>query len=65
MTLTQWVKGEGTINDAGSYQFEIWADDDTPDTFRIDIWDDNRWLQNCLDTSYPDLIDMNTTPPPG
>jgi hypothetical protein len=34
-------KGEGTINGQGSYQFMISADDDTPDTFRIQIWGDN------------------------
>lgn len=30
-------KGEGTINGQGSYRFMIWADDDSPDTFRIQI----------------------------
>lgn len=34
-------KGEGTINGQGSYQFMITADDDNPDTFRINIWDEN------------------------
>lgn len=34
-------KGEGTINGQGSYQFMINADDDNPDTFRIQIWGDN------------------------
>ena len=34
-------KGEGTINGQGSYKFMITADDDSPDTFRIHIWDDN------------------------
>ncbi len=34
-------KGEGTINGQGSYKFKIWADDDNPDTFRIQIWGDN------------------------
>jgi hypothetical protein len=34
-------KGEGTINGQGSYRFMIWADDDNPDTFRIQIWGDN------------------------
>ena len=33
-------KGSGTINDAGSYQFMIWASDGSPDTFRIKIWQD-------------------------
>jgi len=33
-------KGEGTINGQGSYKFMIFADDDSPDTFRIQIWDD-------------------------
>jgi alpha-tubulin suppressor-like RCC1 family protein len=34
-------KGEGTINGQGSYKFMIWADDDNPDTFRIQIWGDS------------------------
>jgi len=34
-------KGVGTINGEGSYKFMISADDDNPDTFRIQIWDDN------------------------
>ena len=34
-------KGEGTINGEGSYKFMIWADDDSPDTFRIQISGDN------------------------
>ena len=33
-------KGEGSINGQGSYKFMIWADDDKPDTFRIQIWGD-------------------------
>ncbi len=35
---TAQFKGEGTINDEGSYKFVISADDDNPDTFRIKIW---------------------------
>jgi hypothetical protein len=31
-------KGTGTINGEGSYKFQIWAGDDSPDTFRIKIW---------------------------
>lgn len=31
-------KGTGTINDAGTYTFIIWAGDGSPDTFRIKIW---------------------------
>ncbi len=34
-------KGVGTINGQGSYKFMITADDDNPDTFRIQIWGDN------------------------
>jgi hypothetical protein len=30
-------KGEGTINGQGSYRFMIWADDDSPDTFRVQV----------------------------
>ena len=33
-------KGEGTINGQGSYKFMLSADDGTPDTFRIHIWED-------------------------
>lgn len=33
-------KGEGSINGQGSYKFMISADDDKPDTFRIQIWGD-------------------------
>jgi PKD repeat protein len=32
-------KGEGTINGQGTYKFMIWADDDSPDTFHIKIWE--------------------------
>ena len=32
-------KGSGTINGAGNYGFMLTAQDDTPDTFRIKIWD--------------------------
>jgi hypothetical protein len=32
-------KGEGTINGQGNYKFQIWAGDNSPDTFRIKIWD--------------------------
>lgn len=34
-------KGEGTINGTGDYQFMIWAKDGSPDTFRIQITDQN------------------------
>ena len=33
-------KGTGTINGAGLYKFMLWATDDSPDTFRIKIWED-------------------------
>jgi len=32
------LKGSGTINGVGSYQFMLWARDGTPDTFRVKIW---------------------------
>jgi len=32
-------KGIGTINGQGTYKFMIFADDGSPDTFRIKIWD--------------------------
>ncbi len=31
-------KGAGAINGEGAYKFLLWADDGTPDTFRIKIW---------------------------
>ncbi|MGB7876904.1 MAG: hypothetical protein WBL25_21175, partial [Anaerolineales bacterium] len=34
-------KGDGTINGEGNYKFMLWADDDGPDTFRIQIWGDH------------------------
>jgi PKD repeat protein len=34
-------KGEGTINGMGDYKFMIWAGDDSPDTFRIKIWEED------------------------
>jgi len=34
-------KGVGTINGQGVYKFMLSADDDKPDTFRIQIWGDN------------------------
>ena len=35
-------KGTGTINGAGSYTFMLWATSGSPDTFRIQITDDNN-----------------------
>ena len=32
-------KGEGTINGQGTFKFMIFTDDDSPDTFRIKIWE--------------------------
>ena len=32
-------KGTGTVNGAGNYGFMLWASDQNPDTFRIQIWD--------------------------
>jgi hypothetical protein len=32
-------KGSGTINGSGNYDFMLWANDGSPDTFRIKIWD--------------------------
>lgn len=34
-------KGVGTINGSGEYKFQIWAGDDSPDTFRIKIWEED------------------------
>ena len=35
---TAKFKGIGTVNGAGEYKFQIWANDGDPDTFRIRIW---------------------------
>lgn len=32
------LKGWGTVNGVGNYQFLLWAADDKPDSFRIKIW---------------------------
>jgi len=37
---TAKFKGSGTINGQGSYKFMISSVDASPDTFRIQIWDD-------------------------
>lgn len=37
-------RGEGTINGQGTYTFMINAIDDSPDTFRIQIWEDGGGL---------------------
>jgi hypothetical protein len=34
-------KGTGTINGEGAYQFQLWAGDDEPDTYRIKIWEED------------------------
>ena len=39
-------RGAGTINGEGSYTFKISADDDNPDTFRIQIWDEGTVYDN-------------------
>ena len=31
-------KVEGTINEQGAYKFMVWANDNSPHTFRIKIW---------------------------
>ena len=35
-------KGTGTINGQGTFKFMLWAGDDTPDTFRIKIWEETN-----------------------
>jgi hypothetical protein len=35
-------KGEGAINDEGSYKFMLWASDGAPDPFRIKIWGEDE-----------------------
>jgi hypothetical protein len=41
-------KGEGTINEQGSYKFMITADDDNPDTFRIKIWLEDNGVETVV-----------------
>ncbi|MFC1636089.1 LamG-like jellyroll fold domain-containing protein [Planctomycetota bacterium] len=42
-------KGKGTINGSGEYKFMLWAGDDTPDTFRIRIWEEDEATgQECV-----------------
>jgi hypothetical protein len=41
-SMNAQFKGTGTINGAGDYGFMIWATDGSPDTFRIQIWDQNN-----------------------
>lgn len=36
-------KGTGTINGMGEYKFMLWAGDDTTDTFRIKIWEEDEY----------------------
>ena len=36
------IKGTGSVNGAGDYQFMIWAGDSDPDTFRIKIWEEDE-----------------------
>ena len=33
-------QGTGTVNGEDGYQYQIWAGDASPDTFRIKIWTD-------------------------
>jgi hypothetical protein len=42
-TLAQ-VQGSGTINGAGTYSFRLWAGDGNPDTFRLQIWEQDGSL---------------------
>ncbi|MHC4432793.1 MAG: hypothetical protein ACYTBS_13210 [Planctomycetota bacterium] len=35
-------KGTGTINGSGEFKFQIWAGDDSPDTFQIKIWTEDQ-----------------------
>jgi hypothetical protein len=41
-------KGTGTINDAGSYRFMLWAVDGIPDTFRIKIWEEADGVETVI-----------------
>jgi hypothetical protein len=41
-------KGEGTINNTGSYKFMLWAGDKDPDTFRIKIWEDVGGIEDVV-----------------
>jgi hypothetical protein len=50
-------KGEGTINGAGAYKFQVWAGDGGPDTFTIKIWTEdnlgNETIEYWNDMDHP------------
>ena len=41
-------KGSGTINQAGSYKFMLWAGDGAPDSFRIKIWEEVNGVESVI-----------------
>ena len=56
-TSTSMLKGVGTINGSGAYQFVIWARDGDLDTFRIKIWlEDENGLETVEYDSGSDQI---------
>jgi len=46
-------KGEGTINGEGDYKFQIWAGDDSLDTFRIKIWTEAGGVETVVYDNGP------------
>ena len=45
---TAQFKGTGTINGTGSYRFQIWATDGSPDKFRIRVWQESGGVENDI-----------------
>jgi hypothetical protein len=52
-------KGSGTINGMGEYKFMLWAGDDTVDTFRIKIWEEDEFENETIiyDNGFDQEID--------
>ncbi len=53
------LKGTGTINGEGNYQFRVWAGDGEPDTFTIRIWDEDEFGNE--DLIYENDMDQPVT----
>jgi hypothetical protein len=51
------LRGAGTINGEGYYQFKIWAQDSKPDTLRIKIWQEEAGVEIVIyDNGYDQPI---------
>jgi len=49
-------KGTGTVNGEGEYKFMIWAQDGSPDTFRIKIWQEDGGETVLYDNGFDQEI---------